>query len=287
MEHRTRGAEDTRRTIAAIDRDIHDLLLRRAKLKAVESGDGSAIPAPLRTAHAAGILRAVLARHSGCFPLRALVRIWSDILFAEDTGTTLHVFAGGDAPGFRDLARCHFGCTMPIVNHSSAAAVAHACADDPSALGLLPPPDSVENGQAWWQQLAPAGTAGPRIAQSLPFVVDDGGEAPLPRGCVIGTIEQQATGADTTILRLECESELSRGRLQTLLRQAGFDIQILAGAREAANSSASRLLVANRGFVAANDARLASLTDIADNAIERADVVGGFADPFDPGESAA
>lgn len=279
MEHRTTGTEDARRTIDKIDRDIHDLLMRRDSFTHTQAEDGNAAPAPLRTAHAAGVLRAVVARHSGRFPLRALVQIWSNILFAADSTTMLHVFAGADAPGFRDLARCHFGCSMPIVNHGSAAAVLHACADDPLAIGLLPPPDSVDNGQAWWEQLAPAGTAGPRVAQCLPFIADAGGRSPLPRGYAIGTIEQQSTGRDTTILRLECHAGLSRTRLQALLRQVGFDVQILAAAREAAKS-ASRLLVANRGFVAGGDERLASLMVLAGDAIERADVVGGFADPI-------
>ena len=77
---------------------------------------------------------------------------------------------------------------------------------------VVPLPESVESGQTWWEQLAPAGHAGPRITQSLPLVRNDHGRVPLPQGFVVGAVEQEATGTDTSILRLECHSEMSRAR---------------------------------------------------------------------------
>jgi chorismate mutase / prephenate dehydratase len=277
---RPESRDELRRELHSVDRDIHDLLMRRAKLLEVRRG-GPAPSAPMRTAQTARILRGVLARHSGQFPLRALVQIWCDIVFAGDTQTTLHVFAGEDAAGFRDLARTFFGCTLPIVSHNSATTIVHACADDPLAIGLVPPPESVENGQAWWEQLAPAGQPGPRISQSLPFVRNDSCPVPLPQGYAIGTIEQEPTGRDTSILRLECHAEMSRARLQGLLRQAGFEAQILAASRAASRPAASRLLVANKGFVPADDERLSTVASLAADAVERVALIGGFADPFD------
>jgi chorismate mutase/prephenate dehydratase len=277
---RTETCDETRRELQSVDRDIHDLLMRRAKM-AEARPDGPALSASMRTAQTARVLRDVLARHSGQFPLRALVQIWCDVVFAGDTQTTLHVFAGEDAAGFRDLARTYFGCTLPIVSHNTAMSVVYACADDPLAVGLVPPPESVENGQAWWDQLAPAGQPGPRISQSLPFVRNDSCPVALPPGYAIGTIEQEATGRDTSILRLECFAEMSRARLQGVLRQAGFDAQILAASRAASRPSTSRLLVANEGFVPADDERLSVIASLAGDAIERVALIGGFADPFD------
>ncbi len=277
--------DETRRELQSIDHDIHDLLMRRAKVIEARAGD-PAPSAPVRAAHAARILRGALARHSGKFPLRALVQIWCDIVFASDMQTTLHVFAGEDVPGFRDLARTCFGCTLPIVNHNSAIAVVHACADDPLAIGLVPPPESVENGKAWWEQLAPAGQPGPRISQCLPFVRNDPCPVPLPQGYAIAAVEQESTGRDTSILRLECNSEMSRARLQSLLRQAGFEAQILAASREASTSAASRLLVANKGFVPPDDERLVTIANLVGDVLERVALVGGFADPFDAAAAA-
>lgn len=274
-------AEEIRREILALDRGIHDLLMRRTEAVLASRSDESRSRSPLRASQAARVLRGILARHDGRFPPRALVQIWSDILFAMDTQTTLHVYGGEDALRFWDLARTHFGCTMPLIGHTSANAVVHACANDASALGLLPLPESMENGQAWWEQLAPAGHPGPRIAQCLPFVRNDSAAVPLPQGYVIGAVEQESTGTDTSVLRLSCQAEMSRARLQAVLKQAGFDAQILAAGRENAKAAASRLLLANRGFVAADDERLSLVTAIGGEAIESVALVGGFADPFE------
>lgn len=262
----------------AIDHEIHDLLERRFR-RGIE--DTSASPAFFPAAQSATILRTVLARHSGGFPPDALVHIWSEILFACHNQTTLHVFAGEDAPGFRDLARTHFGSMLPIVGHVSATAVVHACADDASSIGLVPSPESAGNGPAWWDQLAPAGHPGPRIAQFLPFVRNGRRRAHLPEGYSIAAVEQTFTGRDTTILRVECPAEMSRARLQSILRRSGFDSHILAGSRDSVRSVANRLLVASRGFVAADDKRLAELAAIAEETIDSVAVVGGFADPFE------
>jgi hypothetical protein len=74
---------------------------------------------------------------------------------------------------------------------------------------------------------------------------------------------------------------MSRARLQAVLKQAGFDAQILAASRETAKGAATRLLLANKGFVAAGDERLAAVTAIAGDAIDSIALVGGFADPFE------
>jgi hypothetical protein len=277
MSDRPEEAEEVRREVLAFDRSIHDLLMRRTERLLASRCDDPRSPAPVRPAQAAKILRRQLARHNGRFPLRAIVQIWCDILFALDP-RTLHVYGGEDASRFWDLARIHFGCTMPLINHSSAMAVVHACANDPLALGLVPPPESIESGQTWWEQLAPAGNTGPRLAQCLPFVRNDSVSVPLPQGYVIGAVEQEATGTDTSVLRLECPAEMSRARLQAVMRQAGFDIQSLAASRESPKSAATRLLVANKGFVASGDSRLPAVTEIAGEV--RVALVGGFADPF-------
>ncbi|HLY06218.1 MAG TPA: hypothetical protein VKR31_10755 [Rhizomicrobium sp.] len=279
MPSRSDKDEEMRREILALDRGIHDLLMKRTEAVLASSpADETHSPAPLHVSHAARSLRGILARHSGRFPPRALVQIWSDIFFAMDTQTTLHVYGGEDVPRFWDLARTHFGCTMPLIGHTSAMAVVQACVNDSSALGLLPPPESIEGGQAWWEQLAPAGHPGPRIAQCLPFARNDSPSVPLPMGYVIGAIEQESTGTDTSVLRLTCQAEMSRARLQTVLKQTGFEAQILAASRD---SAASRLLVANRGFVAADDERLAAVKKIGGDALESVMLVGGFADPFE------
>jgi len=75
--------------------------------------------------------------------------------------------------------------------------------------------------------------------------------------------------------------DLPPGTLNSVLKQAGFEAQILAASRESPKSAASRLLVANKGFVAACDERLAAAKAIGGEGIDSVTLVGGFADPFE------
>ena len=273
-----RQARDISKTlhvdVRSVDRAIGDLIRHRMGLR------NSAKSTTSEWVRITGVLRDILKHHSGPLPPRAVVQIWSNILFASDD-RTLHVFTGENAQGFWDLARIHFGAVMPITSHTAPAAVVHACAADARAIGVLPVPESEEDGQGWWEQLAPQSSPGPRIVQSLPFVHEDGGSASLPRGFAIASVGQKATGGDTTFLRFECHGELSRTRLQSLLRQSGFDAQIVSASRAVSTSAASRVLVAVRGHVTVDDERLSGIAALASDVIGSVAQVGAFADPLD------
>lgn len=269
-----------------MDDEIHDLLMRRAAL-AEEIGrhpdrvtgvDGVPLARPARKAE---ILRRILGRHRGSLPARSIIRIWCEIL-ATGPGErgTVHVYAGEQAVLYRDLARSYFGSLMPIVNHPTATAVVHACSDQAQAIGVVPLTEGPSDGASWWTHLAPAGHAGPRVVARVPFVVEDGAGQPYPQAFAIGASEQEPTGDDTTLLLLETAGELSRTRLQSLLQQAGFDAQLLA-AGGLPGTSDGHLLLANRGFVAAQDPRLQAFVAKAGETILRIAPVGGYANPLD------
>src|SRR3546814_13261024 len=84
----------------------------------ISAAKGEASMASIRPAREAEIMRRLAARHSGEFPRAALARIWRELISAipriQDQGPKVAVYAPGDSPGFRDLARDHFGPTVPI-----------------------------------------------------------------------------------------------------------------------------------------------------------------------------
>jgi chorismate mutase/prephenate dehydratase len=283
MRQQQMSLSELRREVDAVDDAIHDLLIRRAVL-AEQIGrhpDRAAGAALARPARKAEILRRIVGRHSGSLPLRSLVHIWGEILAASPSEQgAVHVYTGADAAHYRDLARTYFGSLMTMVNHGSTVSVVHACADEARAVGVVPLADSGEEGPRWWSHLAPAGQSGPHVVARIPFVQEDGGGNPFPQAFAIGTLEQEETGDDTTLLLLETEGEISRTRLQSLLQQAGFEAQILA-AGEAQGRGLSHLLLANRGFVGAQDSRLARFITMAGDTILLAAPVGGYANPLD------
>jgi hypothetical protein len=254
----------------ALDDKIHDLIMRRAAL-ARQSG-------PASPARQAITLRRLAARHDGSFPLSVVMRIWREIMASmPDAAAQVHVFAGDKVADYRDLARAHFGSAASMESHPSASAVIHACAGDTAAFGLLPPPDSDENERPWWAQLAPSGQKGPRVIARLSMA---GVPAQQSGAYAIGSLEQEPTGADVSLIILEANADLSRTKLQALIRDVGFEAQLVAVGRDSARSSSRQHLLEISGFVPRDDSRLGVLLEQGGNTIQRVVGVGGYADPF-------
>jgi chorismate mutase len=277
--------EGLREEVDRIDDALHDLLMRRAevsraiaRVKQPVSGPNGPIPA-LRPAREAAILRRLLARHKGDLPARVLVRIWREIIAASlrvQNKFHLHVYAADNQTGFADLAHDHFGSFTPIRTHTRPSLVVHACAEEPYSLGIVPLPEIEEAGPAWWAQLAPAGEKGPRVVAKLPFVRD--GEDVLS-AYAIGTVEQEPSGDDTTLLLLEIAPGISRASLQNLLKGAGLGGKLVAAGRLLEKKVPDEILLEAKGFVGKDDPRLNALAEAAGEAITRVVPIGGYANP--------
>ncbi len=265
--------------ILAIDEQIHNLLMQRAT--AVETlRKQPGVYWGLRPADGAEVRRLV-ARHRGSFPLRVALHIWREIQMSALAGKenfSVHVYAGENALAFWDLARFYFGAALPVIGHATAAAVVHACAEDRLSCGVVPFPESAENVSPWWAQLAAAGEGGPRIIARLPLLKQDGGRFDYPDAYAIGSIMQEATGADSSVLFVETNQELSRARLQALLKQVGITARIVAAGQEGGRSTSRELLIEAQDFVSESDPRLTALLVAGGEAILRAVTVGGYAD---------
>jgi len=278
--------EGLREEIDRIDDALHDLLMRRAEVsraiakvkQPVTGASGSPIPA-LRPAREAAILRRLLARHQGDLPPRVLVRIWREIIAASlrvQNKFHLHVYAADNQTAFADLAHDHFGSFTPIRAHTRPSLVVHACAEEPYSLGIVPMPEIEEPGPSWWAQLAPAGEKGPRVVAKLPFVQEG---ADVLSAYAIGTVEQEPSGDDTTLLLLEIAPGISRATLQNLLRGAGLGGKLVAAGRLLEKKVPDEILLEVTGFVGKNDLRLNSLAEAAGEAITRVAPIGGYANP--------
>jgi hypothetical protein len=267
------SAKDPYGAIDALDDKIHDLVMRRAEL-AAELGRAPAL------ARAAQSLARLAARHRGDMPLEAMLRVWHELFAAMPVRRqTIHVYDGEQAALFHDLARDRFGSTPALVGHALATSIIQACADDSAAVGIVPPPESDENARAWWTQLAGAGQPGPRIIAKLAAPGEAAAGADRPWAYAIGSATHEPAGDDTTLLLLEAAADLSRGKLLTLLKQAGFDSHLLAVSTDSPRSALRQHLLETAGFVGHDDGRLGMLLETAGDAIIRVAPVGGFANP--------
>jgi len=277
--------EDLRDEIDKIDDALQDLLARRAAIsravaRVKRPGASSvSLGATMRPAREAMILRRLLARRPGELAPQFVVGIWREIISSSLRSQTKfhgHVFAGDGETAYVGMARAYFGSETPIRTHGKPSLVLHACAEDENALGVVPLPLIEERGPAWWAQLAPAGEKGPRIIAKLPIVTEDDD---APSAYVIGAIEQEPTGDDTTLLLLEVAPGQSRNKLQALLNEAGLPARLAAAGRIAEKNVPDEILLEVKGFVGKNDARLATLAKAAGGAIARLAPIGGFANP--------
>jgi chorismate mutase / prephenate dehydratase len=284
MQQVTGTLDDLRGEIDKIDDALQDLLARRVSIscaiaRAKQPGS-SPVPlsATMRPAREALILRRLLDRHQGELAPQLVVGIWREIISSSLRAQTSfhgHVFAGDGETAYVEMARAYFGSETKLRTHGKPSLVIHACAEDQNALGVVPLPLIEEQGPAWWAQLAPAGEKGPRIIAKLPIVPDD-----APAAYVIGAIEQEPTGDDTTLLLLEIPPGKSRTRLAMLLKEIGLPARLAAAGRIAEKNVPEEILLEVAGFVGKGDPRLQALAKAAGDMIASIEPIGGFANPI-------
>ena len=110
----------------------------------------------------------------------------------------------------------------------------------------------------------------------MPFVTEDDD---APSAYVIGAIEQEPTGDDTTLLLLEVAPGKSRTKLQTLLNEVGLPARLAAAGRIAEKNVPDEILLEVNSFVGKGDTRVKTLAKAAGDAIARIVPIGGFANP--------
>lgn len=260
--------EELRAELDRIDRAIHDLVMERATVVervGAAKGDGSAI----RPGREASILRALVGRHRGPFPKRAVVRIWREIMAASvwlQGPFSIAVYEPNGEVGYWDLARAQYGIVARHHAYRSASEVVGAVTGGSAHAGILPMPGSVVEREPWWVHLLGSGPTTPRVIGRLPFT----GVGTLRSGgleaMTIARTDPEETGDDRSWLVVESEEEVSRAMLGRTLSTAGLEGQVLEIWSDA---GLWLVLVEAAGYVAADDERMERL---------RARSGGGFKD---------
>lgn len=270
-----------RREIDRIDDQIHDLLMQRAGL--VEQIARAKAPGgvALRPGREAAVLRRLIGRHKGPFPVPALVRIWREIMGALvglQQPFTVAVYQPDRGAGYLELARNHFGVVCPQVAHQSPGHVVRAVADGAASVGLVPIPGAADV-EPWWLALTTASGNLPRIVARLPVLVQEpaAGRPESLEAFVIACRDPEPTGDDRTLVAVETAPDISRDRLRTAFTAAGMEVTALSATHKF--EDAWRHLVEVEGHVPDNDPRLADLVQSRDP-VDHARVIGGYAIPL-------
>ncbi|MEW5726869.1 MAG: chorismate mutase [Pseudomonadota bacterium] len=268
-----------RRDIDRIDDRIHDLIMERAalveRIAAAKAEDGVA----LRPGREATVVRRLAARHSGPFPVAALVRIWREVMGALvglQRPFSIACYQPERGAGYIELARNHFGVSWPMTVQLSPGQVVRLVADGQASVGVVPVPAASE-AEPWWLSLTSDAENLPRVVARLPFLASDRPE-PL-EALVIACRPHDATGDDRTLVAIESEPDISRDRMRALLAAAGLEATVQVATHRAETFWLH--LVEVEGHLTADDARLAQLAAGGDP-VHQTRVIGGYAVPLQP-----
>jgi chorismate mutase/prephenate dehydratase len=266
-----------RRRLDEIDDKLQDLLIDRAEivsLVAASKKDGNQ-PA-FQPAREAEIIRRLVGRHRGAFPVANLVRMWREMLAATvrlQSPFSVAVFAPADQLGFWDLARDHYGSDTPMSAYETVAQVIRTVDGGTGSVGVLPLPKAGEP-DPWWPHLLTADDNTPRVVARLPFGARGNVRADTD-ALAIGCGGPQESGLDRTLLAAEISTAVSQRRISELLATLGLACTFICSHRGEAV-----YLIEVEGFVPISDRRLDAFRLELGTRVERLLPLGGYAVPL-------
>ena len=272
--------EELRRSLDRIDDKLQDLLIERAEIIArVAASKKEGNLAAFQPGREAEIMRRLVARHRGNFPVATLVRMWREMLAATvrlQSPFAVAVYAPSEAQGFWDLARDHYGSNIPMSAYCSTGPVIRAVTEGQSSVGVLPMPQEGEP-HPWWRHLLSKDENAPRVVARLPFgprgnARNDGTDA-----LAIGRAAAQETGGDRTLLATESAAEISRGRIFRILTSLGLLCTFFASCEHLGGALD---LIEIDGFVPISDPRLDGFRAQLGGELQRLLPLGGYAVPL-------
>src|SRR5215469_269432 len=271
---------ELRRRLDEIDDQLHDLLIERAEIVSVVAAskrEGNL--AAFQPGREAQIIRRLVDRHHGEFPVTTLVRMWREMLAATvrlQSRFAVAVFAPVESQGFWDLARDHYGSHTPMAAYRSIGQVIRAVTEGQASVGVLPMPQEGAT-DPWWRHLLSKDENAPRVVARLPFGPRGNARSNGADALVIGRAGRQATGDDRTLLMTESAAEISRGRIFRILTSLGLLCTFFASCEHLGGALD---LIEIDGFVPISDPRLGGFRAQLGGELQRLLPLGGYAVPL-------
>ena len=271
-----------RSNIDAIDDQIHSLLLRRTDLvtqigdlKRSLRVDGF----PLRPAREAAIIRRLVARHRGPFPVATLVHLWRTLLSGQlmvQSHFNTAVFEPSTDATYCSIARDQFSAAAKVHTFTSAGQVVHAVSSGDATIGVLPLP-SDKHHDPWWAALPSDGKVPPRIIARLPFLKQKTSAAEYTEALVVAKVMPEPSGEDVSLLVIGLNENADIGRVDNMLRTAGLAGDKLSTLHDRDQIGHTLHLLAIEGFVRQGDPSITHFTRSAGDVVTRIAVVGAYA----------
>ena len=201
--------DELRAEIDVIDRQLHELLIRRVAIGHQVAEAKSKEPGPaFRPAREAQIMRRLLDHNRPPLAAQTLGRVWRSIMSAnlsQQLPFTARVFAPNTA--IRDLARDYCTAATRVESVETASDALEDGADAQGHICILPMIGAGEAGR-WWplllDQKGNGRNAGLQsVVARLPFF-ETGPES--PRAMIVAAQTPEASGQDRTIFAVNCKT---------------------------------------------------------------------------------
>jgi len=282
MSTTTPDLDDLRRQIDQIDADLHDKIVQRialidqvAKAKQLQGNDAS----PMRPNREAGVMRGLAGRHQGKLQTATVIRIWRELINGATSlqgPLSVAVCAPARSVGYWDMARNHFGSSVPMTLHASPFDVLRMVDDVPGAVGLLPFPQNGEE-SPWWPALASQANeqVGLRVVWRLPFIVSPTGLFEQLEGLAVAKLKPEPSGQDTTVVTVEIDQDVSLARVVDQLGQCSFTAQPLAVFENSEGGPRLQLIELD-GLIHHEDAAMAAFQEKMGEDLYRLAILGAY-----------
>ncbi len=254
--------ETIRREVDRIDRAVLGLLAERLKLadqlshlKAPQRG------LPLRPGREVALLRRLAAEAPAPIERELVVELWRVLMAASLRRQRLiEVAVGGGRGELFDIARRHFGARVRIRDLGEPQAALQRAADNPDSIIAVTTWPAAPGVGAWWPALSERRFHALQLIAALP-VLSGGNEEP-EAAVFAASAAEPAGGDESLILAFD-----PHHRVQRALGEAGLKGREIARAEP-------RVLLRIEGFVASDDARVATMKNAGLDAVR---VLGAYA----------
>ena len=284
---------DMRKRIDAIDDRLHGMLMERTALaqSVADAKGGSAAPF-YRPGREAEILRRLVQRHEGRFPLVPLTLIWRQIISATlglQGDFVVAVYAVDESDPRCEIVESHFGAATRLSLHGTVTGVFIAVTQGDASVGVLPfPAEGRET--PWWPRLVQYGEGGrgagrPAIVARLPFVPPKRLSVAGHDSLVIAKQVPEPTDRDRSFIVVRAGEETSRARVHGAFQSHGLKSRLTLTHPDEMDPEATLFLLEVGGFVENGDPRIAAIAeDIGGEEPAELRVLGAYAEPFAAGE---
>lgn len=280
---------DVRKRIDAIDDRLHGLLIERTALaqSVVDAKSGSTAPI-YRPGREAEILRRLVQRHEGEFPLVPLTLIWRQVISATlglQGDFVVAVYAVDESDPRCEIVEAHFGAATRLSLHGTVTGVFIAVSQGDASVGVLPfPADSQET--PWWPRLVQygegaRGAARPAIVARLPFVPPNRLSGVGRDSLVIAMQAPEPTDRDRSFIVVKAGEDTSRARVHGAFQSRGLESRLTLTHPDEVDPAATLFLLEVDGFVEHGDPRIAAIAEeIGGEEPAELWVLGAYAEPF-------